>query len=146
MVFCDPGAFSVGMMCGLLVHALFLPRHFVPDTLVFWEQIRLIVAHPEYNHSAHFEMKSENAETADSKESGAVWSHVEKYARDYCSQDPDIELILHTTAAVKELFMIRLPEVPRWKICGHVKTWMVCCLLGCMSCNCKHAVCYGACV
>ena len=98
-------------------------------------QIRLIVAHPDYNHSAHFEMKSENADAGEGRE-GGVWSHVTRYARDHCPQDPDIELIIHTTQRIKELFMLRRHDTPRSKIASHVKTWMV-------RCSQLHIMCSG---
>eukprot|EP00892_Ulva_mutabilis_P003709 jgi/Ulvmu1/170/UM001_0174.1 len=88
------------------------------------DQIRLIVAHPEYNHVAHFKMKSENAEGGDGKENGAVGSHVERFARDHCPQDPEVELIIRATGRVKDLFMMRLPEMPRSRLVSHVKTWV----------------------
>lgn len=90
-------------------------------------QIRLIVADTDYNPAACFKLKSENAGAGDGKVGGAVGSHVEKFARDYCPQDPDIELIIRATNKVKELFWMRLPDMPRSKLVQHVKTWMVCC-------------------
>lgn len=89
-------------------------------------QIRAIVAHHDYNHQAHFEIKSENAQAGGADDDGgSAVCCVEKYAADHCPLDRDIELILHTTSAMKDIYRIRLPDVPRSKISNHVRTWMV---------------------